>query len=41
MNVLEPDAVKRFLASSNWSEGGKERVVEDLEREGDEARSRF
>jgi len=31
-NILEPEAVKRFLAGSNWSEGGKERVAEDLDR---------
>jgi integrase len=32
VNILEPEVVKRFLASSNWSEGGKEHVVEDLDR---------
>ena len=32
VNILEPEAVKRFLANSGWSEGGKERVVEDLDR---------
>jgi integrase len=32
VNILEPEAVKRFLANSSWSEGGKERVVEDLDR---------
>jgi integrase len=31
VNILEPEAVKRFLANSAWSEGGKERVVEDLD----------
>ena len=32
VNCLEPESVKRFLANSNWSEGGKERVAEDLGR---------
>jgi integrase len=32
VNLLEPGAVKRFLANSAWSEGGKERVAEDLDR---------
>jgi len=32
VNILEPEAVKRFLANSGWSEGGKEQVVEDLDR---------
>jgi integrase len=32
VNVLEPESVKRFLANSIWSEGGKERVTEDLDR---------
>ena len=32
VNILEPEAVKRFLANCNWTEGGRERVVEDLDR---------
>jgi integrase len=32
VNILEPEAVKRLLANCGWSEGGKERVVEDLDR---------
>ena len=32
VNILEPEVVKRFLAESRWSEGGKERVAEDLNR---------
>jgi hypothetical protein len=32
VNVLEPEAAKRFLANSNWSESGKEHVAEDLDR---------
>jgi integrase len=31
-NVLEPEAVKRFLANSNWTDGGKQRITEDLDR---------
>ncbi|MGA2627193.1 MAG: hypothetical protein ABSF63_09055 [Candidatus Bathyarchaeia archaeon] len=30
-NLLEPESVERFLANSNWSEGSKERVAEDLD----------
>ena len=32
VSILEPEAVKRILANASWSEGGKERVVEDLDR---------
>ena len=32
VNLVEPELVKRFLANSAWSEGGKERVAEDLDR---------
>ena len=31
-NLLNPEAVKEFLASVSWSESGKERVVNDLVR---------
>jgi integrase len=32
VSILEPEAVKRLLANSEWSEGGKERIAEDLDR---------
>jgi integrase len=32
VNILNPEAVKTFLANVSWSEGGKERVVNDLVR---------
>jgi integrase len=31
-NILEPESVKRFLANSAWTEGGKERITEDMDR---------
>ena len=31
-NISEPEAVKRFLANSNWSEGGKVRIAEEVDR---------
>jgi len=32
VSILEPEAVKQFLANADWSEGGKDRLVEDLDR---------
>jgi integrase len=29
---MEPESVKRFLANCSWTEGGKERVTEDMDR---------
>jgi hypothetical protein len=31
-NINEPEAVKRFLASCSWSEGGKQRITEEVGR---------
>lgn len=31
-NIIEPEAVKRFLANSSWSEGGKKRITEEVDR---------
>ena len=31
-NVLEPESVRRFLANCSWSEGGKQRITEEVDR---------
>jgi integrase len=31
-NILEPASAKRLLSNSNWSEGGKLRIAEELDR---------
>jgi integrase len=31
-NIREPESVRRFLANCSWSEGGKERIAEELDR---------
>jgi integrase len=31
-NILEPETVKRFLANCSWTEGGKQRVAEEIDR---------
>jgi len=31
-NIMEPESVKRFLANCSWSEGGKQRVAEKVDR---------
>jgi len=32
VDILNPEAVKTFLAAASWSESGKERIVNDLAR---------
>ena len=31
-NITDPESVKRFLANSSWSEGGKQRITEEIDR---------
>lgn len=31
-NITDPESVKRFLANCPWSEGGKQRITEEVER---------
>jgi integrase len=32
VSIFEPEAVKRFLSNASWTEGGKERIAEDIDR---------